>query len=479
MPIRMRLALVVGAASVALFIVGGFIGVWFLSRGLSENLDGHLARKVRFISSVLAADNQHGIAPTSLRSHPVSLQRLDKRRGAAALQVFGPHGVSVDFGATVEHLIPRTKVIAALHHSRYLNLAIGSPPDPIRVLVSQIAGMPGWDIAIGLSSASNQEAVREVELDIVIAGGVAILIATAGAWFLAGAALAPVERLRRRAADISEHDLTARLDVPDTSDELAALARTMDDLLARHQRTLARQRSFIADAGHELRTPLAVLSGELELAGRPGRSPDQLAQAVRRAKAETDRVSHLALDLLLLATADEGRLALAVNPFVTSEVLDAAVSIRESRALERGVRLTIEIGRGTETILGDALRLRQAIDNLLDNALRMAPPGSIVEIRTVSTGVADEVMLEVRDEGPGFALGFIPHAFDRFARPAGSRDRSTGGAGLGLAVVRSIAEAHGGRVEAANGRAGGARVRIFLPQPADRPGGSVGTEGKE
>ncbi len=479
MPIRMRLALVVGAASLALFVVGGFIGVWFLSRGLNETLDGHLARKARVISSALTVDNQHGIAPTSLGSHPIDLQRLDKRRGAAALQVFGPHGVSVGFGATVEHLIPRTRLIAALHHSGYLNLAIGSPPDPIRVFVSQIGGMPGWDLAIGLSSASNQEAVREVELDIIIAGGVAVVIATAGAWLLAGAALAPVERLRRRTAEISEHDLTARLDVPDTSDELAALARTMDDLLARHQGTLARQRSFIADAGHELRTPLAVLSGELEMAGRPGRSPDELVQAVRRAKEETDRVSHLAQDLLLLATVDEGRLALAVEPFATSEVLEAAVAFRESRAIERDVRLSIQIGAGTETVVGDALRLRQAIDNLLDNALRMAPPGSIVEIRTTITDEADEIVLEVRDEGPGFAPGFIPHAFDRFARPAGSRDRSTGGAGLGLAVVRSIAEAHGGRVEAVNGRAGGARVRIVLPQPGGRPRGNIGTAGKD
>lgn len=468
MSIRMRLALVVSAASVALFAVGGLIGVWFFSRGLSESLDGRLAHKAQVIGSALTVDNRHGIAPTSLNSYPADLERLDKRRGAAVLQVFGPHGVSADFGTTGERLVSGTQLLAAQHHSEYLDVAIGSPPDPLRVVASSIKGMPGWVIAVGLSSASNQAVVQEVELDILIAGGVAVLAATAGAWWLARAALAPVERMRQRAAEISEHDLSARLDIPDTSDELAALATTMDDLLARHQRTLAHQRSFIADAGHELRTPLAVLSGELEMAGRPGRSPEQLAQAVRRAKVETDRISHLAQDLLLLATVDEGRLALHVEPFVTFEVLDAAVAIRASRASEQDVRLTIQIGAGTETVVGDALRLRQAIDNLLDNAIRFAPRGSIVEIRTARGVAPDQVLIEVSDEGPGFAADFVPHAFERFARPAGARSRSTGGAGLGLAVVRSVAEAHGGRAEAENGLVHGARVRIFLPQIEDR-----------
>lgn len=468
MSIRMRLALVVGAASVALFAIGGLLGVWFFSRGLRESLDGRLTHKAQVIASALTVDDRRGIPPTSLGSSPANLQRLDKRRGAAVLQVFGPHGVSADFGTSGERLVSGTRLVAAQHHREYLDVAIGSPSDPLRVVVSPITGMPGWTMAVGLSLASNEEAVSEVELDILIAGGAAIVVATAGAWWLARAALAPVEKMRQRVAEISEHDLTARLDIPDTSDELAALARTMDDLLARHQGTLAHQRAFIADAGHELRTPLAVLSGELEMAGRPGRSPEQLTQAVHRAKTETDRISHLAQDLLLLATVDEGRLALHVEPFVTAEMLHAAVAIRASRASEQDVRLTIEIGAGTETVVGDALRLRQAVDNLLDNALRFAPRGSIVEIRTARSGTPDEVLIEVSDEGPGFAADFVPHAFERFARPAGARSRSTGGAGLGLAVVRSVAQAHGGRAEAGNGPVHGARVRIFLPQAEDR-----------
>lgn len=467
MSIRMRLALVVSAASVALFAIGGIIGVWFFSRGLSESLDARLAHKARGIGLALTVDNRHGIPPTTLNSYPADLQRLDKRRGAALLQVFGPHGAAADFGTTGERLVSGTRLLAAQHHSKYLDVAIGSPPDSLRVVASPITGMPGWVMVVGLSSASDQAAVQEVELDILIAGGVAVVAATAGAWRLARAALAPVERMRQRVAEISEQDLSARLDIPNTSDELAALARTMDALLERHQRTIAHQRAFIADAGHELRTPLAVLSGELEMAGRPGRPPEQLAQALHRAKVETDRISHLAQDLLLLATVDEGRLALHVEPLVISEVLDAAVAIRASRASEQNVRLTIQIGAGTETLVGDALRLRQAIDNLLDNAIRIAPRGSIVEIRTARGVAPDEVMIEVSDEGPGFAADFIPHAFDRFTRPAGARSRSTGGAGLGLAVVRSVAEAHGGRVEAGNGPVHGARVRIFLPQAQD------------
>lgn len=464
MSIRSRLALVVGAASVALFAVGGLIGVWFFSRGLSEALDGRLAHKAQVVASMLRADDRHGITPTSLTSYPALLRRLDKRRGAAVVQVIGPHGASADFGATGLRLVASTRLPTAHHLSEYLDVAIGSPPDPLRVIASPITGMPGWVVAVGLSSTSDQEAVREVEIDIVIAGTIAVLAATAGAWWLARAALAPVEAMRRRAAEISQHDLSARLDVPRTSDELAALARTMDDLLARHQATLAHQRAFIADAGHELRTPLAVLSGELEMAGRPGRSPAQLVHAVRRAKEEADRISHLAQDLLLLATADEGRLDLRVEPFATSGMFDAAVAIRASRVTEQDVRVSVEIGAGTETIVGDAHRLRQAVDNLLDNALRVAPRGSVVEIRTARAEAPDEIVIEVNDEGPGFAVDFLPHAFERFARPAGARSRRAGGAGLGLAVVRSVAEAHRGRAEAENRPVRGATVRIFLPQ---------------
>lgn len=463
MSIRMRLALVVGAASVALFAIGGLIGVWLFARGLTESLDGHLSHKAKVLASTLEADNRHGVPPTSLAAHPNRLLRLDKRRGAAVLQVLGPHGAPVDLGTAGDPLVTGRRLDAARHQAQYLDVAIGSPPDPLRVSVSAVPGMPGWILAVGLSSASNQGAVQEVERDIVLTGGIAVVVATVGAWWLAGAALAPVEKMRRRAAEISEHDLTARLHLPDAAHELTALARTMDDLLARHQWTLAHQRAFIADAGHELRTPLAVLSGELEMAGRPGRSQEELVQAVRRATTEAARISRLAQDLLLLATADEGRLVLRREPFDTFELLDAAVAIRASQAVEQDVGLTIEIGPGTERMVGDALRLRQVVDNLLDNAMRFAPSGSLVEITAARTDAPDEIVLQVRDDGPGFVPDFIPLAFQRFSRPTGARSRATGGAGLGLAVVRSVAEAHGGRVEAENRTPRGATVRIFLP----------------
>ncbi len=468
MPIRMRLALVVSAASILLFVVGGAVGIWFFSRGLNESLDDRLAQSARLIASAVTKDHRRGIGPTSLAAHPRSLQRLSGRRGVAAIQLFGPNGVFVDVTATGERLLTSRQLTSAGHRDEYINVTIGSPPNPLRAIALPVPAMPGWVVVVGNSTTPNQDATREVELGIVVAGVVAVAVATGGAWWLAGAALAPVERMRRRAAEISEHDLAGRLDIPGTSDELGALGKTMDGLLARYQGALARQRAFVADAGHELRTPLAVLSGELELAERPGRSIDQLAFAVHRARQETQRISQLAQDLLLLATVDEGQTGLHVGPLATAGILAAAAAARKARLSEQGVRLEVHVAEGAEMVQGDALRLRQAIDNILDNALRVAPRGSLVTLASYCVPEAGEVTIEVSDEGPGFSPDFLPYAFDRFARPDGARGRDAGGTGLGLAVVRSIAEAHGGRAEAENRPVRGASVRIVLPLRKDR-----------
>jgi signal transduction histidine kinase len=252
------------------------------------------------------------------------------------------------------------------------------------------------------------------------------------------------------------------IEVPATRDEIAALAGTMNELLSRLQRALARQRAFVADASHELRTPLAVLRGELELAGRPGRSREELAAAVHSAATEAERLSQITSDLLLLTRSDDDQLSLRLEQAELHPLLARSAERAGPRLAACGLTCRVDAPPGLRARI-DPDRIRQAVDNLLDNALRFAPRGSVIVLAAQASG--PDLDIEVRDHGPGFPPGFLPHAFERFWRPDTGRSRDDGGAGLGLAIVHAIASAHGG-VAVARNAPGGAIVGLHLPHAA-------------
>jgi signal transduction histidine kinase len=226
-------------------------------------------------------------------------------------------------------------------------------------------------------------------------------------------------------------------------------------MLARLEAALERERDFVADAGHELRTPLASLRTELELALRHGGSADELHEAVRSASEETERIVQLAEDLLLIARTDNGALPLRLEPLPVGELLGGVAARFEWRAEDAGRRLEHE-ARPDAVLRGDRLRLEQALANLIDNALRHGDG----TIRLEAVDAADgTVELHVRDAGAGFPVDFLPRAFERFTRA--STHRGEPGTGLGLSIVRTIAGAHGGTAHARN--AAGADVWIALP----------------
>jgi two-component system OmpR family sensor kinase len=218
---------------------------------------------------------------------------------------------------------------------------------------------------------------------------------------------------------------------------------------ARLRAALERERSFVADASHELRTPLAILKAELELAARAGRTREELEDAVRSAAEETDRLTALAEDLLVIARVDDGALPIRPAPLQAGDVLDTVAARFPGRARASApAELRVD---------ADPLRLQQALGNLVDNALRHG--GTHAELAAVRAD--GHVELHVRDDGPGFPPAFLDAAFDRFTRADAARGR--GGAGLGLAIVDVIARAHGGEAGARNDPAGGADVWISLP----------------
>ena len=334
-----------------------------------------------------------------------------------------------------------------------------------RVMAEPLPNHPGWVAVAGVSLEALDRTLSDVSRELLIAGVVFVAAAGLGAYGLARAALSPVERLRREVAALSERDQAPGVRVPRTRDEIAALAQTMNQLLSRLQGALARQRALVADASHELRTPFAVLSGELELAGRPGRSQAELSAAVARAGDEVARLARLTDQLLFLARSDDGKIALRPERVSLGTVLTGSAEQAAGRASAAGVSCQVEAPAGLMVKL-DPDRIREAIDNLVDNALRFAPSGTAIVISARATG--PDLAIEVSDRGPGFPGQFLPHAFERFRRPDSGRARSDGGAGLGLAIVSAIAQAHGGRATARNRPGGGAAVTLELPGAADQ-----------
>jgi signal transduction histidine kinase len=231
-------------------------------------------------------------------------------------------------------------------------------------------------------------------------------------------------------------------------------------MLDRLEATADRERRFVADASHELRTPLANLKAELDLALRRARSPAELADALRSASEETDRLTRLAEDLLLLASADGGRLPMRREDVDVAGLIRETVESFASRAFSLGVALDVVAEDGARARL-DTVRIRQALGDLIDNALRHTPAGGGVSV--VASVDHGELSIEVADTGEGFASAYLPDAFEAFSRADAARSRQAGGAGLGLAIVFAIAAAHGGTVEARNRAEGGAVVVLRIP----------------
>jgi heavy metal sensor kinase len=344
--------------------------------------------------------------------------------------------------------------------------AAGREGDPARLLATPVRAQ-GQRVVVVVATPldDRNDAMRNLAGLLLIGGPIALLLASLAGYGAAAAALRPVERMRRRAADIQATAPGHRLPVPPAADEIGRLGATLNDMLARLEAAFARERAFVADASHELRTPLAILKAELELALRGGRTHGELEEALRSAAEETDRLVQLAEDLLVIARLDQGRLPIRAARIAAGEMLTDVRERFASRAAARGAQLVVAATDGVE-VTADALRLEQAVGNLVDNALRHG--GERIELDATTNGSGVE--LHVRDDGPGFPPGFAETAFERFTRADSARGR--GGAGLGLAIVAAIAAAHGGTVGAGNRPEGGADVWLRLPGDGVRAGSS-------
>jgi signal transduction histidine kinase len=291
---------------------------------------------------------------------------------------------------------------------------------------------------------------------LAVAAAVLAVIIAGGSWLLIGAALRPVHRLTAEAEEISRiDDVARRLPDPGTTDEIGELARTLNAMLARLAISFERERAFVDDASHELRSPLAVLQTELELALSGPADPVAQRAALLSALEETRRLVHLAEELLVLSRATAGQLPTRRVPVD----LAAAVETAAERVAGSRPEVTVRV-IGAATAPTDPDRLEQIVTNLLTNALRYARSSVHVEVSN-SNGRAE---LAIIDDGPGFSEDFLPRAFDRFSQSDPSRTRTNAvGSGLGLAIVAALCATLGATVVASNdGPGGGASVRVRL-----------------
>ena len=323
---------------------------------------------------------------------------------------------------------------------------------PARVLARP--GRAGTVVIRARSLDDRNETLAGLMAAFAVGGPLAILLASLLGYGLAAGAMRPVDAMRRRATEVSLDEGDERLPLPRAHDEIRALGETLNEMLGRLRASFDREREFVADASHELRTPVAVVKAELEACLRAADLGPHARESVVAALDECDRLAQLAEDLLVLARSADGRLPVRPEPVVARELLEDVRTRFAERAGERGREVLVDAPADL-VLQADPLRMRQALGNAVDNALRHGEGAVTLTARREG----DASVVEVSDAGDGLAaLG--DRAFERFVR--GDAARSGAGAGLGLAIVRAVAEAQGGSAAVT----GGATVRIVLPASA-------------
>jgi two-component system OmpR family sensor kinase len=293
-------------------------------------------------------------------------------------------------------------------------------------------------------------------IELFVSLAVLAAIVALGLWIVR-LGLRPLTAIERTADQIAGGDLSHRVERAETHTEVGRLGLVLNSMLDRIEESDRRLRRFVADASHELRTPLAAVRAYAELFERGAdKRPDDLARAMSGISRESERMSELVDDLLLLARLDEGQ-PLERQPVELAEL--AAEAVETARAVDPAHPIDLETQEAR--VLGDRARLRRVMDNLLGNVRSHTPAGTPAHVRV--TALDGSAVIEVADEGPGLPPGEAENLFRRFYRADASRSRDSGGVGLGLSIVAAIAQAHEGSVGASNGPTGGAVFRITLP----------------
>jgi len=436
-PVRVRTtvaaSLVVGLA----LVLASVAMVVFLGRSLTSNVRDAALGRAAAVAAAIGSGAEPDLDSGEADDEFVQVLFPDGQVAASSMNVAEEPALA--------SLLPGGEAVLA---------AVPLEDGPVLVVATTVSSADdGRVVLVGRSLDDVEEATSAAVPLLAVGVPLLVLVVAAVTWWITGRALRPVEAIRGEVEVISSSALDRRVPEPDSGDEIARLATTMNGMLGRLEESHLRQRRFVSDAAHELRSPVASIRqhSEVAIAHPDGTSVGDLAEVVHR---ENLRVERLVDDLLLLARLDE-------RAHETRGQVDLDdLALEEAARLRSSTMLTIETGGvGPARVRGNGAELQRAICNLTENAARHAAAVVAISVREVG-GVA---VVMVEDDGPGVDVTDRERVFDRFVRLDDARTRTDGGAGLGLAIVRAVVEAHGGSVTLSESALGGARVELRLP----------------
>jgi signal transduction histidine kinase len=467
MSLRARLTLLATALLAVGLAAGGLLLVVTVSQALLRAADSGARQTARDVAALVDARRLSDPVPSTGAS-------------GAVVQVVDADGRVISGSPGADRLVPLLRPdqlrravdgeVIALGNSR-----AGVYDAQLRAVAVQAGPRDDRQtviVAVGTSEVS--DSVRVVRTVMLIGAPILLGLLAYLSWMVTGWTLRPVEELRRGAEEIAGKAGARRLPLPVAQDEVHRLAETLNRMLARLEAGRERQRAFVADAAHELRSPLASVRTQLEVAHRLGPASMD-AEVIEDLLTETDRMSRLVSDLLLLARLDEDQIAGMRRAAERREVVDLSLIAADVAERVEGGRVPVEVDAGDSVLVdGDPDALLRVLSNLVDNAVRHARSRVRVVCRAGSGAGGSLAEVTVTDDGPGIAVGDRERVFARFTRLDDARDRDAGGAGLGLAIVREVVRAHGGTVTLDAADAGAvdpglvATVRLPL-HPPDAP----------
>jgi signal transduction histidine kinase len=436
--LRGRLVLLTTVGLAVGLIVGGVVLTLVLRFGLERAVDSSIEQTAQEVALLVASDRLPDPVVTG---------------GTTVIQVLD------DVGRVLAASPGADRLVAALPPEQLQEALDGPIPLPgsafgvlgtvraVAVSATDGEGAPST-VLVATPASDIEDAVRVVRISLIVGFAVLLAVLALVAWRLVGATLRPVEALRVGAQRITGTGSAETLPLPNSADEIRRLAETLNDMLGRLEASRLRQRAFVADAAHELRSPLASLRTQLDVAVATGDVADTADLL-----AEVERLTRLVNDLLLLARVDD-----AAPP--PRELLDLAsvVAAVADRYAAQPIPITLDVVRVPE-ISADPRAVDRILANVLDNAVRYASSSVLVSVGQSGGGV----VVVIADDGPGIPADQRARVFERFARLQDARDRDSGGTGLGLAIVAELIGAQGGRVRLLDAEGGGLRVKLWFP----------------
>jgi heavy metal sensor kinase len=458
MTLRIRFALwVAGLLLVVLVAFGGLVYV-SLAHDLYTSLDDALQLSAsQALAAVNSENGQINFADSIPESSPAT---QDLRERGVTIRIFDVQGRAVaSFGpyATLP-LQPEALAAASQQRAIFSTMTFPNDDDALRFYTTPIIEGDQYVgiLQVGQSLGTVQDTLARLRIIFLVSIPFLTAVAALGGYGLAARALAPIDAITRTARHISSEDLSARLDLPPTNDEVGRLSATFDEMLTRLDEAFRRERRFVADASHELRTPLAAMQAILSVMREERRTPEEYEQTLTDLTEETDRLRTLVENLMLLARSDQQRTPVR-EPVNLSALLD---SVTEGlRPLAEGKGLTLKSAIDEDlTLLGDEDALIRVFVNLLDNAMKYTGHGAIT---VAARRDGPSVQVSISDTGIGIAAEHLPHVFERFYRVDAAR--SGQGAGLGLAIAQDLVRAHDGSIDVQSTLGEGTTFTVRLP----------------